>query len=244
MRIDRDVPTSHYMKIKEDIQQRIAIGELKFGDKLLPEKEIARQYRVSRETVRSALKQLEQEGVLDVIKGIGRFVRHVMPSLPSSIDKYIPTEELIRSAGLEEGQLEQFIRIEPCKEEWANMLHIELGESVLINERTRTANNEPVAHNINIMPLARVKPAFDNVQLSGSLAKFLEKECGISLIATTSEIVVPPYSDPVNTKLRVKADTTVLLLKQLHYDQQHVPTLFSYDYFRNDVFRFWVNRRK
>ncbi|NEW04863.1 GntR family transcriptional regulator [Paenibacillus sp. SYP-B3998] len=235
---------TYYLKIKEDIDQKMKSGELKIGDRLPPEIELARQFQVSRETVRAAMKQLELEGKLDVRKGVGRFVRHPLPSIPSSIERFITTEDSIRSAGLIEGQLEQSIRTASCQEEWARFLNISVGTPVIINERTRTANEEPVAHNINIMPLALVEQAFQKKSLKGSLARFLETECGIRLMGTNTELVVPHHTDPICKKLQVKQDTTVLLMKQLHLDQHHKPVLFSYDYFRNDVFQFWVNRRR
>lgn len=140
--------------------------------------------------------------------------------------------------------MEQFIRTEPCQEEWAQYLKISVGDPVIINERTRTANNEPVAHNINIMPLALVEESFQRTPLTGSLARFLEMECGIRIAGASTELVVPHHTHPVCRKLQVKKDTTVLMMKQVHFDQHHMPVLFSYDYYRNDVFNFWVNRRK
>jgi GntR family transcriptional regulator len=235
---------SHYIIIKESLDEKMKSGELKVGDRLPAEIELAHQFQVSRETVRAAMKQLEQEGKLDVRKGVGRFVRRPLSSIPSSIDRFISTEDIIRSAGLVEGQQEQFIRTEPCQEEWAQFLKIPLDSPVIINERTRTANEEPVAHNINIMPLTLVEQAFQKTPLTGSLARFLEAECGIRLTGTNTELVVPHHTDPICRKLQVKQDTTVLMMKQIHFDQQHMPVLFSYDYFRNDVFQFWVNRRR
>ena len=235
---------SHYIKIKEYLDELMESGELKVGDRLPTEIELAEQFQVSRETVRAAMKQLEQEGKLDVRKGVGRFVIRPLSSIPSSLDRFMSTEEIIRSAGLVEGQLEQFIRTEPCREEWAEFLKIPPGSPVIINERTRTANGEPVAYNINVMPLALVEKAFQNKALTGSLLRFLEEECGIRLTGTSTELIVPHHTDPICRKLQVKRDTTVLMMKQIHFDQQHMPVLFSYDYYRNDIFQFWVNRRR
>ncbi|GGA09638.1 GntR family transcriptional regulator [Paenibacillus marchantiophytorum] len=242
--MENQAKVSQYIIIKETLDELMQSGQLKVGDRMPPEIELARQFQVSRETVRAAMKQLEQEGKLDVRKGVGRFVRRPLNSIPSSIDKFISTEEIIRSAGLVEGQLKQFVRTEPCQEEWAHYLKIPVGTPVIINERTRTANEEPVAHNVNIMPLALVEQAFQKTPLIGSLVRFLEVECGIQLTAANAELVVPHHSHPICRKLQVNKDTTVLMMKQIHFDQKHMPVLFSYDYYRNDVFQFWVNRRR
>ena len=44
-------------------------GELKLGEKLPTEEELAEVYGVSRPTVRAALKSLEEKGILRPVKG-------------------------------------------------------------------------------------------------------------------------------------------------------------------------------
>jgi len=66
-----------FEQVANRIRQRIAAGQLKPGDKLSPERDLARQYEVGRNAVREALRDLESTGVVRLEKGRGggAFVR-------------------------------------------------------------------------------------------------------------------------------------------------------------------------
>ena len=59
------------------IAERVKLGELHQGDRLPPERELAAQMRISRPTVREAIRTLAEAGVLEVRRGQagGAFVR-------------------------------------------------------------------------------------------------------------------------------------------------------------------------
>ena len=63
-----------YEKIVEQIEKRIITGDLKVGEKLPPERELAEQFGVSRTAVREAVKALQEKGLLEVLPGRGTFI--------------------------------------------------------------------------------------------------------------------------------------------------------------------------
>ncbi len=63
-----------YERIVSQIEQRIESGELKVGDQLPPERELAEQFAVSRTAVREAVKALRQKGLLAIRPGRGTFI--------------------------------------------------------------------------------------------------------------------------------------------------------------------------
>lgn len=58
--------------ISDEIKRLILNGQLKVGDRLPSESELARQFNVGRQTVREALRLLELSGYIKTEKGIGR----------------------------------------------------------------------------------------------------------------------------------------------------------------------------
>jgi len=63
-----------YEDIVEQIRAQILSGRLRLGDKLPPERELVKIFQVSRNTLREAIKSLEQRLVLKSVPGSGTFV--------------------------------------------------------------------------------------------------------------------------------------------------------------------------
>ena len=58
----------------DNIKERIQKGEFKADGKLPSEKMLAESYSVGRSSVREALKMLQAEGMIEIIKGKGSFI--------------------------------------------------------------------------------------------------------------------------------------------------------------------------
>lgn len=60
--------------IARDIQQEVTAGNLKPGDRLPTESELAETFGVSRTVVREAIAQLRHEGLVETRRGVGAFI--------------------------------------------------------------------------------------------------------------------------------------------------------------------------
>jgi GntR family transcriptional repressor for pyruvate dehydrogenase complex len=66
-----------YEDIVRQVRALIADGHLKSGDRLPPERDLAERFRVSRTSVREALRSLQSRGLIEIRAGEGAFVRDV-----------------------------------------------------------------------------------------------------------------------------------------------------------------------
>ena len=73
--------------LRETILTQLREGHWKAGDRLPTERELAEGYRVSRTTVRRALADLKQQGLIEQTVGSGTFVAQ---QAPSSLDRLPP----------------------------------------------------------------------------------------------------------------------------------------------------------
>jgi GntR family transcriptional repressor for pyruvate dehydrogenase complex len=69
--------TKVYHEIVEQIKALIAAGRIKPGDRLPPERELAELFKASRNSVRDAIRVLEQMGMIDSRQGDGTYIRSV-----------------------------------------------------------------------------------------------------------------------------------------------------------------------
>jgi len=66
-------------QIVDQIERRIEVGDLKVGDQLPAERELAEQFSVSRTVVREAVKALLQKGIVEIRPGRGTFITNAIP---------------------------------------------------------------------------------------------------------------------------------------------------------------------
>ena len=91
--------------IYEQIYQKIASGELKHGDRLPSERELAEQFGRSRPSIREALRMLQQDGLLEISVGTngGATVRGISLELAKP-----PLEKLIESGTITAKELVEY----------------------------------------------------------------------------------------------------------------------------------------
>src|SRR3979490_1180173 len=63
-----------YQQIQDVIRKRIEAGQLRTGDSVASERDLAKIHQVSLMTARHALATLEREGIVERRRGIGTFV--------------------------------------------------------------------------------------------------------------------------------------------------------------------------
>jgi len=72
--IEFDERTPIYIQIMDLIKKRIGRGDLKSGDKLPSVREMAEELKVNPNTVQKAYQELEREGIIFTLRGMGSFI--------------------------------------------------------------------------------------------------------------------------------------------------------------------------
>ena len=108
-------------------------GELRPGDKLPPERELAEQFGVSRTAVREAVKALHEKGLIEVQPGKGTFISNLTDSTSEVMRDSL---DLIVNVGLANG-LDELVQVRALLEPEAP-----LESGVVPVERVRVLHDE------------------------------------------------------------------------------------------------------
>src|SRR6476661_8827108 len=133
--------TPAYKKIQNVIRKRIEGGQLKIGDSVDSERELARIHGVSLMTARHALASLEREGVVERRRGSGTFV--APPKV--HFNKLMSYTEQMASRGLVACSRLLCIKLIDREPEIAARLALPANSQLVKVERLRQAANEPFA---------------------------------------------------------------------------------------------------
>jgi DNA-binding GntR family transcriptional regulator len=83
-----------------------------------------------------------------------------------------------------------------------------------------------------------------NWDMDGSINEFFQRECGVEITHTVTEILPIQSSKDIAGKMGVPEEVPILLMDQIQYERNNAPVCRSYDYYRTDVFRFNLIRKR
>ncbi|WP_189004860.1 GntR family transcriptional regulator [Deinococcus malanensis] len=157
--LDAASATPVYLQVASGIARRIQDGQLEGGSALPSERELASRLGVSRVTVRQALAQLAEQGLLTRRHGSGTFVSPP-PEAPAvrPLGLLSSFSDDVRSRGQKPGaRVLNFERGRPTPQE-AMSLALSPSDTVLRVRRLRTSSGEPLAVEESTLPAALVDP--------------------------------------------------------------------------------------
>src|SRR5437588_12384463 len=130
-----------YQRIQGAIRKRIEAGQLRAGDPVASERDLAKIHQVSLMTARHALASLEREGIVERRRGIGTFV-----SAPRiQFNKLMSYTEQMASRSLAAGSKILFAKIINDEQEIAARLALPPNTGIIKLERLRHASDQPFA---------------------------------------------------------------------------------------------------
>jgi GntR family transcriptional regulator len=230
--------TPAYKRIQLAIRKRIEAGQLKSGDAVDSERELARIHKVSLMTARHALASLEREGIVERKRGAGTFV--APPRI--HFNKLMSYTEQMASRGLAAGSRLLCNTIVDNEPEIAARLALPPNSRMVKIERIRHAAGEPFAveacylsaedfGSLTRVPLERV-----------SLFSALENNCAVEL-AHADEEVDATAADPRTAELLGLAKAAPLLrIRQVIYSTKGKAILYVLGSYRSDRHTLLIRR--
>jgi len=230
--------------VTEQLKERIFSDEYDVDDRLPAEPTLAKQLGVSRAILREGLKSLESEGLIYRLHGIGTFVKSKHPgiSLNISIPRSITT--MLESLGYLPGVSSMKISLQPVFPDDVERLNIPAGSKAYRIERVRTANGQPVAYTIDVVPawVIRKQPAYDPDK-NFSLFDHIITYCGITFSESSATLMPLHNVSNVAEKLEIDPSSHIFFFESIDSDVEGNPIIYSREYFTPWIFRFNVARK-
>ena len=176
--IDENSPFSLYFQLKNIFIKNIKNDIWKVHTKIPSERELCESYGVSRITVRQALKELEDEGLLYRKQGKGTFV--TIPKFNQRLSKlYSFSEEITKMGSVPAMKILSFNLIK-ADSVLADRLNIEPGDKAFEIRRLRMADGEPFAVEISYIVQKYARALTEEAVRQSGLYNALYATCGIT----------------------------------------------------------------
>ena len=230
--------TPAYQRIRSVIWKRIEAGQLKPGDVVDSERELAKIHRVSLMTARHALTSLEREGVVERRRGAGTFV--APPKI--HFNKLMSYSEQMASRGLVAGSELLCSKIIDYEPEIAARLAVTPNHRLIKIERLRHAANEPFALEVCYLAAEEFGGLVSAPLGRGSLFSILERDFGVELAHADEEVDATAADARIAELLGVPRGTPLLRIRQVIYSTKGKATIYVLGFYRSDRHTLLIRR--
>ncbi|MFC5180150.1 GntR family transcriptional regulator [Actinomadura harenae] len=188
---------ARYEEIAADLRRRIRDGELKPGERLKTEKQLAEEYDAARNTVRDAVARLKALRLVESRPGLGTFVVEPPVKFPITLT---PSEDTGFSGGEGRAWVDEVakqqrqaktsvptVEIKQADEPQARELDIEIGDMLVVRHQQRFITNNgsdvPWSLQTSFYPIALLDRGATRLQRPEDIAEgtvaYLEETLGI-----------------------------------------------------------------
>ncbi|OFK24145.1 GntR family transcriptional regulator [Olsenella sp. HMSC062G07] len=165
-------PDLLYAQIEHDLRQRIISGDLSIGEKIPTEIELCEKYSVSRITVRRAIQNLVDEGILYRLRGRGTFVSAPKREIRKGMKSHFGYHAFSENGPTPCRFLEK--RLLAADEKLARKLDIGVGEEVQLVKRLMFEDNLPIGIDEVYIPVSVIPDFLDAIREDVHLYELLE----------------------------------------------------------------------
>jgi GntR family transcriptional regulator len=222
----------------------IESGTYQPGEQLPSEADLAAQLGISRPTLREALQNLDQEGVVIRRHGVGTFVAPgYRYRLETGLERLESVLALAGRQGLQAQVDDLEVREEPANADMAAELQVPPGTPLTNIRRAIVVDGRPAAYMHDVAPSLILSPADVDGTFNGSVLDLLRQKQDIRVAQAVANIVAVNADSVLARKLDVNPQQALLLLEETLFDDENTVVEFSRNYFIPECFRFHVVRR-
>jgi GntR family transcriptional regulator len=219
-------------------------GTYEPGEKLPSEKELSVQLGISRSTLREALLNLEQEGLVIRRHGVGTFVAPGYEHrLESGLERLESILELAARQGLQVRIERLDVRQIGADAQVAERLQVPPGTELTSVRRVICVDKTPIAYMADFVLSSILPPDQVGESFNGSVLDLLREKELAEITQVVAHIVAMTADRSLGERLRIKRGQPLLLMEETVVAGGGEIVEFSRNYFVPDHFQFHVIRR-
>ncbi len=240
--LERSNPLPLYYQLKEALKQQICSGHLAPHTAIPSEPELVSSYHVSRATVRQALSELVHEGLLYRQHGKGTYVCE--PRVQQNVSELTSLSQELHKRGRRPGGLLLVAELVRGSEQVRQKLGLTDSEQAIRLERIRSADDLPIAHEIDYLPYPRAAGIYERAKelADGSLYTLMAFE-GLSPSIAEQTLRADQPDARTAELLHIAASEPGMRLFSTLFDQTGLPIAYSESFFPGNRYDFQLTLR-
>ena len=227
-----------YQRIQSAIRKRIDAGQLRPGDPVSSERDLAKLHEVSLMTARHALATLEREGIVERRRGVGTFV--AAPRI--HFNKLMSYTEQMAARSLTAASRILFARVIDKEPDAAARLSLPPTDQLFKLERLRHASDEPFALETCYLSATDFPGLLSAPLQRDSLFAVLERDYNVKLGYADEEVDATAADPRTAELLNVPRREPLLRIRQVIYSTNGKPLIYVFGIYRSDRHNLVIRR--
>lgn len=228
-------PLPLYVQIRDTLRRQILDGHYEVHERLPSENDMMNTFGVSRITIRQALRDLHNEGLVFSAQGKGTFVSK--PKAVQNVQRLEGFGEAMAAQGYEASARVLSIQQMKAPKAVAASLDLHHGDEAVEVKRVRYLNRSPVCIENSYFPMDVGRQMF-SLDLSGDIFPMLENLFGIPLGGADISLDAILADDEAQQYLNLKTGEAILRVERLTHNRDGRPIDFEYLCYRGDSFKY------
>jgi GntR family transcriptional regulator len=225
-------------QLLEALRTQITQQTFKAGQQLPTEKALMETYRVSRHTVREAVRDLIGEGLVRVERGRGTFV--VPPRIEQELTSLTGfVEDMLLLGRRPDARVLGVSKVE-ASAGVAAKLGLSEGDQVVRIERIRLGDDQPISFDLTFLPAALGEKIVREDLRIYPIFSLLEDQVGIVLDKAEYYLEARAADRKVARALEVATGSPLLVIERTVFDLDHRPVDYELLHYRGDRLRYLV----
>ena len=238
--LDKHSPIPLYHQLAGWLEKQISQGIFEVGSKLPSENSLSEAFDVNRNTVRHAISELVQRGLVEKRRGIGTIVRRKSPLLP--IRQLGNMTSFVDDFDFKDVQFEDRVLAKDLIEatpELIEKLMLNPGDDVVMIERIRLADKTPFVLEKQFYSFAHFSQLLD-IEIKGSMYHLLVDEFDVDLHHSIQTLRAVRPTAEIAQKLGISRVIPCMFLESIAYTSEDVPLEVLQSSYRGDRYLFRV----
>jgi len=222
---------------EESLRTWLGSSRHRLGERLPPEQELSAQLGISRGTLRTALRRLEETGEIVRRQGSGTYVGKLTEgAFDEGLERLVSYAELARQRGVKMEPAETTFEEAPVGRRVGELLDLSPDRTAVTVTRVLLLDGEPWAHMRDVVHPDIELPAAGRLRqalASGQMVLDVLKERGVPVAYARTHVTARMVSaeDPVGRALGVSGTSAALELEHVTCTGEGVPVEHSTDIF-------------
>ncbi|MBV9604819.1 MAG: GntR family transcriptional regulator [Solirubrobacterales bacterium] len=229
-------------RVRDQLLALFEEREMRPGDRIPSEGEVSELCDVGRSTAREALKLLEQEGLVEVQRGRGRFLSSLGTlKVERPVTRFESVTEMLGALGYEVRTVVLSIAEGPPTDAEATALGVSPDTDVVRLERLRCDADDPLIYSVDTFPRDCIQGPIRHIDWTGSLNALLAAN-GHHLVSSAARLQAVELPADVAARFSLAGMGPWLLITETAVTHTGRRALYAADYHRGDAFAFNVVR--